>query len=40
VVLYGGYTPSLGNSRALVQASGTISFSGLSNLPTLAGGLN
>ena len=40
VVLYGGYTPSLGNSWALVQASGTISFSGLRNLPTLAGGLN
>ena len=40
VVLYGGYTPSLGNSWALVQASGTINFSGLSNLPTLSGGLN
>jgi MYXO-CTERM domain-containing protein len=40
VVLYGGYTPSLGNSWALMQASGTINFSGLSNLPTLSGGLN
>jgi len=40
VVLYGGYTPSLGNSWALIQASGTISYSGLQNLPALAGGLS
>jgi MYXO-CTERM domain-containing protein len=40
VVLYGGFTPSLGNSWALIQASGTISYAGLRNLPALSGGLN
>jgi MYXO-CTERM domain-containing protein len=40
VVLYGGFTPSLGNSWALIQASGTISYSGLQSLPALAGGLS
>jgi MYXO-CTERM domain-containing protein len=40
VVLYGGFTPSLGNSWALIQSSGTIFYSGLRNLPTLAGGLS
>lgn len=40
VVLYGGYTPPLGNSWDLIQASGTISYSGLRSLPALAGGLS
>jgi MYXO-CTERM domain-containing protein len=40
VVLYGGYTPSLGNSWALIQASGTIDYTGISTLPALSGGLS
>jgi hypothetical protein len=40
VVLYGGFAPSLGDSWALVQASGVISYSGLSSLPALSGGLS
>jgi MYXO-CTERM domain-containing protein len=40
VVFYGGFTPSLGNSWALIQASGNINFSGLQSLPALADGLN
>ena len=40
VVLYGGFSPSLGNSWALIQASGTINYAGLKSLPALSGGLS
>jgi MYXO-CTERM domain-containing protein len=38
--LTGGFTPSYGDSFALVQTGGTLTFTGQTNLPTLAGGLN
>ena len=38
--LYNGFTPNFGDSWNLIQASGSITFSGLTDLPTLGGGLS
>lgn len=38
--LVNAFSPSLGDSWALIQSSGSITFSGLTDLPTLAGGLS
>jgi MYXO-CTERM domain-containing protein len=40
VRLTNSFSPSLGDSWALIQSGGTITFSGLTSLPTLAGGLS
>lgn len=40
VVLGGSLTPQLGDSWALIQAGGSISFTGPTTLPTLGGGLS
>jgi MYXO-CTERM domain-containing protein len=40
VRLIDGFTPNLGDSWALIQSGGTITFSGLTSLPTLVGGLS
>ena len=40
ITLYNGFTPNVGDSWALVQAGGTIAFSGSSVLPQLANGLS
>ena len=38
--LYNSFVPNLGDSWALIQASGSITFSGISDLPALANGLS
>lgn len=38
--LTNGFTPAFGNSWALIQASGTISFTGVTNFPALQSGLS
>ena len=38
--LINGFAPNFGDSWNLIQASGSINFSGLTDLPTLANGLN
>ena len=38
--LTNGFTPAYGNSWTLIQASGSISFTGVSSLPALADGLS
>ena len=40
VQLINGLSPQLGDSWALIQAGGTISFSGTTAMPTLGGGLS
>jgi MYXO-CTERM domain-containing protein len=40
VRLTNSFSPSLGDSWALIQAGGTISFSGITSLPALSGGLS
>jgi len=40
VRLTNSFSPSLGDSWALIQSGGTITFSGITSLPTLAGGLS
>ena len=40
VQLINGLTPSLGDSWALIQAGGTINFSGTTAMPALGGGLS
>ena len=40
VRLINGFTPSLGDSWALIQSGGALNFSGLTSLPALSGGLN
>jgi len=40
VRLVNGFSPSLGDSWAIIQSGGTISFTGATTLPTLAGGLS
>lgn len=38
--MYNGFTPSFGDSWALIQAAGSITFSGLTDLPSLGNGLS
>lgn len=38
--LTNGFTPANGDAWALIQASGTIAFSGMTNLPSLGNGLS
>lgn len=38
--LTGGFSPVFGDSFKLIQAGGTISFTGVTSLPTLSGGLS
>ena len=40
ITLVGGFTPVLGDSWALIQAGGSITFSGVSILPALGSGLS
>jgi|GEM_PF-2202980 len=40
VTLYGGFSPSYGDSFALIQSGGTLNFTGTTVLPALSGGLS
>lgn len=40
ITLYNGFAPNLGDSWAIVQAGGTINYTGVTSFPTLSGGLS